>query len=54
MLESVRKLDKTLHFPRFEPWLSIRQAGGSMMLTDDFLFLILCNCVKVTYKLTNL
>ena len=44
---------KTLNFLGIEPWLSIRQAdpltGGPMVLTDDFLFLILCKCLKVTY-----
>ena len=39
-------LEKTLNFLGIEPWLSIRQAdaltGGPTMLTDDFLFLILC------------
>ena len=50
-------LNKTLNFLGIEPWLSIQQAdtltGGPMMLTDDFLFLILGKCLKVTYKLTN-
>ena len=57
MLESVRKLEKTLNFLGIEPCLSIRQGdaltGGPIMLTVDFLFLILCKCLKVTYKLTN-
>ena len=46
-----------MNFLGIEPWLSIRQADaltvGPMLLTDDFLFLILCKCLKDTYKLAN-
>ena len=50
-------LEKTHNLLGIEPWLSIQQAdaltGGPTMLTEDYLFLILCKCLNVTYKLTN-